>query len=166
MAAPTAAMVTTPIAVWQHQMGMSTPVLQGLGGAGTITAGMPLIMSSGLLVPAAGSNADDTELVGLSMSNSTVTGTRINYVPFWPGIVFVGQLLSVGSETGVTTPGDAHRFESYGLGVSGTGSRYFFDVDNTTDNLFCIIDILDVATAKGRVLATPNNYGRTVWGAA
>lgn len=165
MAAPTAAQITTPLAVYKHQHSASTPTLSGVAGATTITRGMPLIQSSGLLVPAAGSNADDTEVVGLAMSGSTATGTTITYVPFWQGIIFVAQLCSVGSESTVpTTPADANRFESYGLGVSQSGNRYFLDLDNTTDALFCVIDLLDLATVRGRVLCTPN-VATTVWGA-
>lgn len=165
MAAPTAAQITTPLRVWQHKNSPSVPTLSGKAGATAITVGMPLIQSSGLLVPATGDNTDDTEVVGLAQSASTASGTVITYVPFWTGILFVAQLCSLGSESTVpTTPADANRFESYGLGVSQTGSKYFLDLDNTTDALFCVVDILDVATVRGRVICTPNS-ATTVWGA-
>lgn len=150
--------------IWQHQQSASIPVLAGKAGATAITVGMPLIVSSGLLVPAAGTNADDTEVVGLAQSASTVSGTMVRYVPFWNGIVFVARVGSIANEDATpTTPADANRFESYGLGVDAGNGRYFVDLDNTTDALFCIIDIVDVGAVRGRVLVVPNS-ATMVWG--
>ena len=175
MATPPSSTLKHGFEVVQSYLGQSVPILEGKADTTTITVGMPLFASSGLLRPALGTSTagdgDDVALVGLAVSNaSTASGiTRVRYVPFWTGILFSAQMASLLDEIGTpTTPVAAtHAFESYGLAKDPGNNIYFIDVDDTTDPLFCVVDFLEPGTVRGRVLVTPNRHstGLTVWSA-